>query len=190
MVNQITNGVDRSAYPTPVADSMDELDKRLAHNKNPRNWRRPKRKRPTNVLAQDYYYGYEWMVAYTSMGYRNGYIKLDKHHPWFALDYDHEALRGVDVHGGLTYASKGPPGVVQRFSYQWWLGFDCAHAGDAPDPELEEPSLTAVRETVAKQMGGLYDRLHLFDTIRDTEFVQRECISLIKQAIVAKGSIE
>jgi hypothetical protein len=35
----------------------------------------------------------------------------------------------VRVHGGVTYAGHGCGDLPEG----WWFGFDCAHAGDAPD---------------------------------------------------------
>ena len=42
--------------------------------------------------------------------------------------YDANILRGVEVHGGLTYGSA--PGHHYRMRRGVWVGFDCAHAGD------------------------------------------------------------
>lgn len=40
----------------------------------------------------------------------------------------------VAVHGGLTFAGKGLPGLEDG----WWFGFDCAHADDSPSFWTEE----------------------------------------------------
>lgn len=40
-----------------------------------------------------------------------------------------------DVHGGITYAGKqGRWDKVSPDDSYWFFGFDCAHAGDAPEP--------------------------------------------------------
>lgn len=65
----------------------------------------------------------------------------------------------IDVHGGLTYASERKPGGEP--DAHWWIGFDCAHAGDL-SPE--------------------YDRYSTGDDVyRDAEYVEAECRSLAKQ---------
>jgi hypothetical protein len=71
-------------------------------------------------------------------GHWCGYVGVAEGHPCFEQEYDRA---DVDVHGGLTFASfcsdtddesKGichlpDEGENHRV---WWLGFDCAHAGD------------------------------------------------------------
>lgn len=53
-----------------------------------------------------------------------GYIYIPEGHKYFGKDYDDLE---IDVHGGLTYAD-----TTLRFQPEvgWWIGFDCAHAGD------------------------------------------------------------
>jgi hypothetical protein len=58
------------------------------------------------------------------MGNYCGYARVPKGHLWDGLDYDDPALDGVIVHGGITFA-----GPLEEIT-DWWLGFDCAHAGD------------------------------------------------------------
>jgi hypothetical protein len=130
---------------------------------------------PEALLAKGEFLGFEWEVTHNRLAYRCGYVRIPPGHPWHGLHYDHEDLRTyddeyVDVHGGLTFSEadthcgKGGPDDA------WWLGFDCAHAGDAADPELP-----------------CYDpRYNLpmprFDTVRTTEYVTGQCLLLAKQA--------
>lgn len=63
----------------------------------------------------------------------------------------------IDVHGGLTYARDHAPN--QKPDGLWWLGFDCAHAGDACTPqEADERNI-----------------------YRDESYVKGECDALAKQ---------
>lgn len=82
-----------------------------------------------------------------------GYVVVLPGHPAHGED-----KRGVDVdvHGGLTFAGRhdaDEPG--------WWLGFDCAHAGDLMP----------------------CTRLHLGGTYRDIAYVRAECESLARQLV-------
>lgn len=73
-------------------------------------------------------YGYRCAIIFQPKGYRCGYVGVPKGHPYYGRGY-HEVP--IDCHGGLTYADSllfGHPG-----NRLWWFGFDCCHAGDAPD---------------------------------------------------------
>jgi hypothetical protein len=128
--------------------------------------------RPNDVLAKGEHLGFEWMVVHNGGGYRCGYVKVEPGHPWFGKGYDDARTADgqyVEVHGGLTFAQpdtdcdKGGP------DNGWWLGFDCAHSGDAPDPELPG------RHFLARGFG-------LDGTVRTQEYVEAECRSLCEQA--------
>lgn len=49
-----------------------------------------------------------------------GYVGLPEGHRYFGCS--HKQIP-IDVHGGLTYSEHDDDGL-------WWVGFDCAHAGD------------------------------------------------------------
>lgn len=71
-----------------------------------------------------------------------GYVGVAEGHPAFKRDYDEVySLADIEVHGGLTYADMCQPsddesrGICHlpdpgERDHVWWLGFDCAHAGD------------------------------------------------------------
>lgn len=97
-----------------------------------------------------------------NMRQRSGYNMLGGK-VWRKAGYDHSALRGVDVHGGLTYCDKlgRPTGGTYRGV---WVGFDCAHYGDCV------PSMAGF-------MNGTY---------RDFAYVRSECESLAAQVLAAQ----
>ncbi len=104
------------------------------------------------------------------MGHRCGYILIPEGHPWHGMDYyDIQA----SVHGGLTYKQKDADGKM-------WLGFDCAHIGDAQDPSL--PLSSDWKKTVYVILGPASLRVS-GGTIRDNKYVQGQCETLIDQAI-------
>lgn len=101
-----------------------------------------------------------------------GYVGVPERHPWFEVDYEHV---DAEVHGGLTYSSfcqagddghtichVVEPGEPDRV---WWVGFDCAHAGDRC------PAYERYRRVGTD--GDVY---------RDRSYVQAECAALAKQA--------
>ena len=99
-----------------------------------------------------------------------GYVAVPPGHPAYGLDYDDELLYQAPAHGGLTFANvcsereteprichvpyPGEPHNV------WWLGFDCAHAGDL---------------TPAYLQGHLERAVYADDTYKDLAYVQEYC---------------
>lgn len=73
--------------------------------------------------------GLDCVALALSVGHRCGYVRVPEDHIWFGKRCCHPLLEDVEVHGGLLdsggYLPKG-----------YWIGFDCAHYGDAPDPEI------------------------------------------------------
>lgn len=125
--------------------------------------------RPKDVISKGEHHGFEWMVIHNGSGYRCGYVRVPSGHPWHGKSY-HDL--GVEIHGGLTFAEADVPCDAPGADNDWWLGFDCAHSFDAPDPELPQSDL------------GFSWRPLLFgsSTIRTQKYVETECRSLCQQA--------
>jgi hypothetical protein len=81
------------------------------------------------------------------------------------VDYDEEAVNTLNVHGGITYAQF-------EDDEEWWIGFDCAHIGDAKDPALMNDGWKKFYED---------DPWHYSGTVRTKEFVIAELLNLIDQ---------
>jgi hypothetical protein len=70
------------------------------------------------------------------LGHWCGYVAVPPGHPLHGVGYDAaEARADLRVHGGLTYADKCQGTICHvpvpgESDDVWWLGFDCAHAGD------------------------------------------------------------
>lgn len=72
------------------------------------------------------YKGYKIAVVWHPDGkYRCGYVLIPMWHKLYEEDYNH--IDGIQCHGGLTYSGHYLLGKEYR---GWWIGFDCAHAGD------------------------------------------------------------
>lgn len=150
-----------------------------------------------NELSHGVHMGYEWYTAHNELGYRNGYVRVTKSHPWFGKHMSMKPIVAIDVHGGITYTEKGPPLFVPRFSYQWWLGFDCGHAGDAPDIDLIPDDVKAAMEIVngaftlsrstvpSEGLGSFFTFMHEQGVVRSQEYVEQECKRLAEQAFAA-----
>jgi hypothetical protein len=112
-----------------------------------------------NILSEGNRVGFVWRVRHNGIGYRCGYVKIPEGHPWYKKDCDEV---NANVHGGLTYGADEGDG--------WWIGFDCAHLGDAQDPEL--PSSC---------------RMNTPGIVRTQQYVEEECHALCEQALNAKS---
>lgn len=97
--------------------------------------------------------------------HRCGYVGVPADNPLHGKDYDEEPLAYMDVHGGLTYANGKDNYPVA--GYEWWFGFDCAHAGDKN-----------IDEYIPKK---LY--VGTYGIVRDEQFVINECEKLAEQLI-------
>lgn len=122
-------------------------------------------------------------VRQNNLGHWCGYVGVAEGHPAFQKDYD-DVLIGDEwpsVHGGLTFAglcrphgddhSKGichipGPGEPDKV---WWLGFDCAHAGDYGPYDAKRA-----------EAGGIW-ALIPDDQYRTLSYVKGECAALATQ---------
>lgn len=102
-------------------------------------------------------------VKIMPMGHRCGYVGVSEE---VFKDKGYDDL-DVDVHGGLTYARTEEDGLR-------WYGFDCAHLGDARDPELMDEE--------HKEMFAKYDRFNdPTDTVKSLDYCINECESMATQ---------
>lgn len=64
-----------------------------------------------------------------------GYVGLPEGHPMHGKSWDDDVYHELRVHGGLTYGEACAGNICHvpregESDHVWWLGFDCAHAGD------------------------------------------------------------
>lgn len=75
-----------------------------------------------------------------------------------------------NVHGGITYSAQSSTYPVQQASTNWWVGFNCNHAGDGVDTDIVK--------------GFYVDNYHPREGApRSLQYVVTECQYLIEQAI-------
>ena len=139
--------------------------------------------RPDDILAKGEHLGLEWMVIHNGNGYRCGYVRLPAGHPWHGENYDDIP---VTVHGGLTFTEPDKPCDAPGPDTDWWIGFDCAHSGDAPDPELpinggHDSLFMDFMLSFAERC--FPDENFAMPEIRSQEYVERECLSVCEQAV-------
>lgn len=121
-------------------------------------------KNPELVLAEGAHEGFEWIVTNNGIGFRCGYVRVPSGHPWHGKD---DSQIDAIVHGGLTFSHADHECGRGGAEDGWWIGFDCAHYGDGPDPDLPG----------SDKMSGWYG-----GAIRTQGYVELECRSLCEQA--------
>ena len=147
-------------------------------------------RRPDDILATGEHQGFKWHVIHNGQGYRCGYVRIPAGHPWHGKDYDNIA---AEVHGGLTFADADVPCDAPGEDNDWWVGFDCAHAFDLPDPLLPinrhwspfeqaftSPLFRAIDYALAAEHAPSAE-----GETRTQEYVEAECRSLCEQALQA-----
>lgn len=125
-------------------------------------------------VEKDFMIGeYRCVILGLSLGHRCGYVGLPKGHKYEGEDYDNI---DVSVHGGLTYAGDGEKYPVE--DERSWIGFDCAHCGDAKDFELVKELND---EGTYNFLFGLEQRFDTGGVVRTVEYVENELVELVKQ---------
>lgn len=154
------------------------------------------------TLSKGEHVGFEWQTVHNNNQHRCGYIKVLPGHPWFGKGYscdcdDHysnpdaacKRLESAEVHGGITFAAHGKACPTHGEEAEWWVGFDCAHSGDAADPSL--PSSRRLHNDalgIAREISDAMDGIggsREWQTIRTTDYVEAQCRSLCEQAATA-----
>lgn len=94
-------------------------------------------KSPERILNKGVHLGYKWIVSHNNRQHRCGYVRIPKGHPFYGIatcdTYD------ITVHGGITFSES------DEDKFWWWIGFDCNHYSDAPDPDLPILSINKSR---------------------------------------------
>lgn len=140
----------------------------------------------SRTLATGEHAGFQWQVVHNGGGYRCGYIRVGRGHPWYGKKdtcafagcwsgepHDCQLLK-AQMHGGCTFGHHGKACPTHGPEAEWWIGFDCAHLYDAPDPALPgyEPS-------ESRMLDGLTHE------VRTQAYVEAQCRSLCEQARAA-----
>jgi hypothetical protein len=141
-------------------------------------------RRPDDVLAKGTHAGFQWVVTHNGDGYRCGYVRVPVGHPWHGLQ-EYTALDDVDVHGGVTFLEADVPCDAAGADDAWWVGFDCAHGGDAQDPDLPRTG-NVLHDPVMLALDLLIEGSLPFErVVRRQRYVEEQCMALCEQAQAA-----
>jgi hypothetical protein len=184
-----------SDYDQPLLDALSRLPCQGSKPKSPgeeeeeiMNLIRGSMGPPERIMVITRRHGYYGIVVNNGLGYLCGYVLIPENHPWHGENPDFvDRQMRRRVHGGITYSSSGlydlPPGGRKA----WWVGFDCAHFGDAPNPDLldsyfDAPGLYEKR-TYKKYLEKMHPRL--FETHKDQNYVLEQIGLLCEEAFHA-----
>jgi len=127
--------------------------------------------------------GLPCLIVRSPVGALNGYVGVDNNHSLYKKDCHEvdELMPDLEVHGGLTFSGKSEKKLDKKLLIfhvvepgenedVWWLGFDCAHAGD-------------FCPLIARYLNfpGFKNPYPIQDNYKDIEWVKKEVESLAKQ---------
>lgn len=85
---------------------------------------------------QNEHLGYDFVCTAYPQGHRCGYVNIPRTHPWYGMK-NYDEVMNVDVHGGITFNRLDVKTRIRDYVNSRWIGFDCNHYNDAPDPEVQ-----------------------------------------------------
>ena len=129
------------------------------------------------------YKNYKYVVLFFPMGHRCGYVQVPFWHKLYEKDY--EDFYNIKCHGGLTYSSHR---LLDKTYPGWWIGFDCAHAGDLVDIVSCEKyfgNIDKVERQRVEYLTSLYENTEMTKTatVKNLDFCVAECKNIIDQLI-------
>lgn len=134
------------------------------------------------------YKGYEYLITFTSQGTRCGYVALKPEETQkFLKEREGQSYYypDLDCHGGVTFFEEahGAKDLLPTPCNDFWVGFDCAHAGDGHDKELTEKYFkrTIFSDEYYKAMEEFTLRGEV--THKTFKYVEDDCKSIIEQLI-------
>ena len=102
-------------------------------------------------------------------GHLCGYVRVPAGHPWHGVEREFDI--DATCHGGVTYTRNYKPGGPEPDpDGGWFVGFDCAHAGDLSPRTMERLGRTHPSSD---------------ETYRTLDYVKHEVEQLAAQAVAA-----
>lgn len=133
------------------------------------------------------YLGFDYLVKMYESGHRCGYVRVPHNVPAYKLDFSQYEIEKYNlvVHGGITFAQRiyhenKLDFMENKFEPGYWIGFDCAHIGDAKD--FESAIKYFGKTDFIMRWKKIEDEFPQEEaTIKDANFCFEMCKSLIRQ---------
>lgn len=127
------------------------------------------------------YKGFDWLITFTDMGHRCGYVAVSKEQSE-AWDMEKE----IECHGGVTFFEH-PTQKLKAFNIDSdcddiWLGFDCAHGWDT----IDLASFNKYKEYWSDEVFAFVSTripLGAAGDVRSAKYVKNECYKIIDQIV-------
>lgn len=137
---------------------------------------------PDKIVRRGQNHDYQWIVYNHSRGYRCGFIRVHRLHPWYGLSHNRinaEIVSRSPVrHHLLSYSGHGVNSVYGGADNRyWWVGFHCDQHGDARDVSILGLNYAVSTIPTNRRYRGL---------IRDEGYVAMECRRLCEEAAFAE----
>jgi|ERR1041385_95645 hypothetical protein len=132
------------------------------------------------------YKGYEYLITFSTNGFRCGYVAIDTNHPTY---HDSSDYPDYSVHGGITFFDKShlAESILGHTCTDKWLGFNAGHSCDLSDIDSVNkyfPTLRMMKLLYLKKINETLCKNIFFDSsIRTKEYMIDECKKLIDQLI-------
>jgi len=142
------------------------------------------------------YKGYEYIITFTEMGTRCGYVALkpEETERFKSMQNEEDYYPELNCHGGITYFDKGNhlKTLLSNPSDETWVGFDCGHGWDGRDDEMtmkyfNKKSLNTIFIEALKKFPDVARDLERVNnsgfTVRTYQYVEENCHQIIDQLI-------
>lgn len=128
------------------------------------------------------YKDYEYLITFTDLGSRCGYIALPPDHEFNKFE-DYYDFEQIDCHGGITFAGTHHPAkdlLKDRYCLDKWIGFDCGHSIDGCDfKTVKKYFFSCDDNEIFKSMQELQNLIG--EKPKSFSYVEDECKKIIDQ---------
>lgn len=125
------------------------------------------------------YKGYEYLVTFNDMGFRCGYVSINKENKVYDLCL-YDDLPDFNVHGGVTFFDTSDcildESLIKNSCADKWIGFDAYHYGDKSDINLAIKLFSNSNDYLLKNIS-------IYGEIRSKEYMVEQCKELIDQLV-------
>ena len=129
------------------------------------------------------YKGYEFIITFTRLGNRCGYVAIPDAHNGNLVD--------VNCHGGITFSDThhDAKDLLPVACNDLWIGFDVGHSGDKRDKEKVINYFGLLSNYDNELLDMLNNNPFVFNpTIKEYDYMKAQCHYIIDQLIESQAA--